>query len=102
MEIVETHVFHKQVKQLLDEITYEEFKIYLICNPQNGKLIKGGKGIKKIRWRKKNTGKRGGIRILHFQASETRIYLLCCYAKNKSKNITKKQLKELAIFIECL
>lgn len=57
MRIIETPVFTKQINRLLDEDTYKQFKEYLVCNPLKGKLIKGGGGIRKIRWSKKNTGK---------------------------------------------
>ena len=60
MELIETPVFKKQIDRLLDDLTYTQFKEYSVCNPLKGKLIRGGGGIRKIRWGKKNTGKSGG------------------------------------------
>ena len=74
MELIETPVFKKQIDRLLDELTYAQFKEYLVCNPLKGKLIRGGGGIRKIRWGKKNTGKSGGIRIIYFIKTDTQIY----------------------------
>ena len=100
MRIIETPVFTKQINRLLDEDTYKQFKEYLVCNPLKGKLIKGGGGIRKIRWSKKNTGKSSGIRIIYFIKTDTQIYLLFAYAKNESDNLTKKQTNMLAAFVK--
>ena len=102
MRIIETPVFTKQIYRLLDEDTYKQFKEYLVCNPLKGKLIKGGGGIRKIRWSKKNTGKSGGIRIIYFIKTETKIYLLFAYSKSDAESITKKQINMLASFIKGL
>ena len=102
MRIIETPVFTKQINRLLDEDTYKQFKEYLVCNPLKGKLIKGGGGIRKIRWNKKNTGKSGGIRIIYFIKTETKIYLLFAYSKSDAESITKKQINMLASFIKGL
>ena len=102
MRIIETPVFTKQINRLLDEDTYKQFNEYLVCNPLKGKLIKGGGGIRKIRWSKKNTGKSGGIRIIYFIKTETKIYLLFAYSKSDAESITKKQINMLASFIKGL
>ena len=102
MRIIETPVFTKPINRLLDEDTYKQFKEYLVCNPLKGKLIKGGGGIRKIRWSKKNTGKSGGIRIIYFIKTETKTYLLFAYSKRDAESITKKQINMLASFIKGL
>ena len=100
MELIETPVFKKQIDRLLDDLTYTQFKEYLVCNPLKGKLIRGGGGIRKIRWGKKNTGKSGGVWIIYFIKTDTQIYLLFAYAKNESDNLTKKQTNMLAAFVK--
>ena len=96
MELIETPVFKKQIDRLLDELTYAQFKEYLVCNPLKGKLIRGG-GIRKIRWGKKNSGKR---RIIYFIKTDTQIYLLFAYAKSEADNLTQKQTNILATFVK--
>lgn len=66
MELIETPVFKKQIDRLLDDLTYTQFKEYLVCNPLKGKLIRGGGGIRKIRWVKRIPEKAGvsGLFIL--------------------------------------
>ena len=100
MELIETPVFKKQIDRLLDELTYAQFKEYLVCNPLKGKLIRGGGGIRKIRWGKKNTGKSSGIRIIYFIKTDTQIYLLFAYAKSEADNLTKKQTNILSTFVK--
>ena len=50
MEFIETPIFTKQILKLLSEESYREFQNEVFKNPQIGKLIKGGGGIRKIRW----------------------------------------------------
>ena len=100
MELIETPVFKKQIDRLLDELTYAQFKEYLVCNPLKGKLIRGGGGIRKIRWGKKNTGKSGGVRIIYFIKTDMQIYLLFAYAKSEADNLTQKQTNMLAAFVK--
>ena len=100
MELIETPVFKKQIDRLLDELTYAQFKEYLVANPLKGKLIRGGGGIRKIRWERKNVGKSGGVRIIYFINTETQIYLLFAYAKSEADNLTQKQTNMLAAFVK--
>jgi hypothetical protein len=100
MKLIETPVFRKQITRLLDETTYMQFKEYLVANPLKGRLIRGGGGIRKIRWGKKNIGKSGGVRIIYFINTGTEIYLLFAYSKNEADNLTKRQTNMLAKFVK--
>jgi hypothetical protein len=42
--------------------------------------------------RRKDGGQRGGIRVIYYLATETFIYLITAYAKNKQETLTAKQL----------
>nr|DAT90518.1 MAG TPA: Toxin HigB-2, Nanobody 6-antitoxin system, toxin [Caudoviricetes sp.] len=95
MEIVETSVFHKQVSQLFDPMDYTQFLVYLFFYPRAGSPIIEGRGIRKIRWKKKGSGKRGGIRVIYVVKSD-KIYLLYGYSKAEKDNLGKKQIKQLA------
>ena len=102
MELIETSIFKKRIDQLLDGITYAQFREYLVCNPLRGKLIKHGGGLRKIRWKTKYAGKSSGIRIIYFIKSNTKIYLLYCYAKNQAVDLTREQIKDLALLVKDL
>lgn len=100
MEIIETSIFSKQVNELLTAEDYREFQNALILNPASGPIIPGGGGLRKIRWRKEGSGKRGAVRIIYYwQVSEDIILMLYGYTKNRQENLSKDQLKRLKNYI---
>ncbi len=51
---------------------------------------------KKIRWRRKGMGKRGGIRVIYYvKTLSGRIYLLLVYPKNVQADLTQEQKAQL-------
>ena len=52
-------------------------------------MIRGTRGIRKIRWAMPGRGKRGGSRIIYYwQAKEEHIYLLTVYARGAKDDLT--------------
>ena len=97
----ETKVFTREVTSLLSEENYFAFQTYLQENVLGGDVISGGGGLRKIRWRMENKGKRGSVRIIHYFASKKGcIYLLAIYAKSKKSNLDKGQMRQLAEQVE--
>jgi hypothetical protein len=76
----------------------------LLDNPKIGILLKGTKGIRKLRIEMPNRGKSGGARIIYVDfAYFEKIYLLTAYAKSKTENLTKaerNELRQLVILLE--
>lgn len=73
----ETKAFTKNVMSLLSEENYFAFQKYLQENVLIGDVIPGGNGLRKIRWRIESKGKRGGVRIIYYLASQKGyIYLI--------------------------
>jgi hypothetical protein len=60
MRFVETPIFTVEVQKLLGEEEYRALQLALLFRPEQGALIKGSGGIRKIRWGAKGKGKRGG------------------------------------------
>ena len=50
MEFIETPIFTKAITELLSDNEYSDFQKYLVENPESGDVIKGGFGIRKVRW----------------------------------------------------
>ena len=101
MEFIETPIFTKQIIALLDDESYKEFQNELLQNPKLGNVIKGGGGIRKIRWSLPNKGKSGGIRIIYYvQTVKDIIYLLLAYPKNEADNLTDNQIAQLAKIVK--
>jgi hypothetical protein len=64
--------------------------------PNDGTVITGTSGIRKLRWAALGLGKRGGARLIYyFAVSKEKILLLDIYAKNEKSDISKSELKEL-------
>ena len=63
MEFIETSVFTRQITELLTDAEYEQLQRVLLLYPLAGDLIKHSGGLRKLRFKAKGKGKRGGISI---------------------------------------
>lgn len=61
MKIIETTIFTKKLNSLLSDEEYRNLQNELILNPEKGKIIRGGGGLRKIRWGISGRGKSGGV-----------------------------------------
>lgn len=97
MRFIETPVFTRTIVDLMDDDTYRSLQLALVLRPQLGVVIRGGGGLRKLRWSLKGTGKRGGIRTIYYwdEASET-FYMLYAYRKSKQEDLTAQQLRVLS------
>lgn len=70
---------------------------FLLVSPHAGDLIRGGSGLRKLRWSAQGRGKRGGARVIYYwHVSKDHIYLIYGYVKSKREDLTPQQLKILA------
>ena len=96
MRFVETSVFTKRLKELLSDEGYRTLQIALVLRPEQGPLIKGGGGLRKVRWAPRGVGKRGGIRVIYYgRANENAFYMLFAYGKTAQEDLTPEQLQAL-------
>jgi hypothetical protein len=97
MRFVETPIFTKRVKDLLRDEAYRTLQVALLLRPEQGPLIKGGGGLRKIRWAPQGVGKRGGIRVIYYwQPGKQVFYMLFAYRKAAQEDLTPDQLRVLA------
>ena len=69
----------------------------LTLRPEQGVLIPGTSGLRKVRWSAKGHGKRGGCRIIYFwDKNSEQIYLLYTYPKNRKLDLSSAQVKALS------
>ena len=98
---VETSVFSGQLLEHLHDEDYRSLQSALTLRPEQGALIPGSGGLRKIRWAPRGKGKRGGLRIIYsWDAAEDVIYLIYLYSKNELANLRPDQLKLLRRTIE--
>lgn len=96
MVIIETSVFTKKINTLLNDEEYRTLQNTLVEMPNSGKIIQDSGGIRKIRWGGSDRGKRGGIRIIYYWATNhNQIFMLYAYMKNERDDLTKDQLSLL-------
>ena len=101
MEIVETSVFTRQIRDLLNDDEYKELQEKLVMNPLAGVVIPGGGGLRKLRWRVEGHGKRGGIRVIYYYlAMDDWIFMLAAYAKGAKADLTAREVAALKRLVE--
>lgn len=80
----------------MDDAEFAELQMALLAEPEAGDVIPGSGGCRKLRWRAKGRGKRGGYRVIYFlRIAEGLIVLVLLYAKNVHDNIDPILLKRL-------
>ncbi len=96
MIFIETEVFTQQITQLIPDSSYKKLQEQLISNPYSGKVIRHSGGLRKIRWRLPDRGKRGGIRIIYYwYVEDDEIFMLLAYKKGKQTDLQPEQVKIL-------
>lgn len=95
--IAETSEYARRAQKLLSEIERNRLIWYLASNPLAGALLEGTGGVRKLRWRREDRGKRGGVRVVYFFYNENiPLYLLTIFGKNEKENLSAAERNELA------
>lgn len=101
LTVVESPVFQKLWPLYWDEDERGEFAAHISANPEEGAVIRGSGGVRKVRWSRPGTGKSGGVRIVYLLRLEhDEVYLLTMFAKAKMENIPLEVLKEIRRALE--
>ncbi|GGD98241.1 hypothetical protein [Caballeronia grimmiae] len=99
--IIETTVFQRYADQIWSDAERAEFITWLANNPMAGDVIPGTGGLRKVRWSRPGMGKRGGARVIYYNAlDEGVIWLLIAYTKAKFDNLPSSFLNQLREGIE--
>jgi hypothetical protein len=87
--VAETVVFVRQADALWTGDERFEFVDFIARNPEAGDLIPGSGGVRKVRWGRHGSGKRGGVRIIYFYHNPRMpLYLLMIYAKARRDDLS--------------
>ena len=74
---------------------------FLLALPDAGDLIRGGSGLRKLRWSAQGRGKRGGARVIYYwHVPKYNIYLIYGYVKSEREELTPQQIRVLAELME--
>lgn len=94
--IVETPLFLSQAGAIWTDAERAELIDYVARNPQSGTLIPGTGGVRKLRWARAGTGRRGGARVIYFYYHvDAPIYMLLAYTKAASVDLTPDQKRQV-------
>ncbi len=75
----------------------------LLSNPQEGDVIQGTGGARKLRFQLEGRGKRGGARVIYVDIFEKeKLYFLFAYPKNVQENLTVEQKDIIKAMIELI
>ena len=94
--IVETAMFRRYAEQVWKDDEREAFIAWLASDPLVGDVIPGTGGVRKVRWRRQGSGKRGGARVIYYNTlDDGQVWLLIVYSKSKFDNLPTSLLTQL-------
>src|SRR3954468_22038792 len=87
--VAETPLFQRQAKDVWNENEREDFVNFIARNPEVGEVIADTGGVRKVRWGRGGSGKRGGARVIYFyRDANLPLYLLMIYAKARQEDLS--------------
>ena len=102
MTVVEMPTFLRDAKGM-DENERAALVLHLASNPACGDVMPGTGGVRKVRWAREGSGKRGGYRVIFYYYNETLpLFALALYAKNEKIHLTKTECNEIAKIVKVL
>ena len=97
MRFVETPVFTTAVEQHLDDEQYRQLQIALMLRPEQGPVMQGSGGLRKVRWATSGAGKRGGLRVIYYWApGDEAFYMVYVYRKSEQGDLSPAQMRQLS------
>ena len=100
MEFIELPAYTEAIDDLLSGDEQHALQISLINRPESGPIISGSGGLRKMRWRVRGSGKRGGLRIIYYLHTGHTFYMLFAYRKSRQDDLTPRQLRLLKKLME--
>jgi len=98
---IEAASFERLRAAYLDDDEFAELQVFMMENPEAGDVIPGTGGVRKLRWKHKGSGKRGGLRVIYFvRYRPNELWLLTLYAKARRENVPAHILRQLKEVLE--
>jgi hypothetical protein len=103
LTVAETPLFVRQAEVVWGKGEREVFIDYIAANPEAGDLIPDTGGVRKVRWARAGSGKRGGVRVVYFfHHPERPLYLLMVYAKARQDDMSPDEKRQVRAFAALL
>lgn len=101
MIFIETPIFTRRVKELMDDDDFAVLQKILVCNPSAGEVMEATGGDPKDSYRSQRPWQTGGARVIYYHfVHASRIALLMIYPKNEQQDLTVDQRKALKLIVE--
>ena len=97
--VAETQMFERAAAKIWSEDERLVLVDYMARNPESGDVIPGTGGVRKLRWGRAGSGKRGGARVIYFYYDvDIPLYLLLAYAKASAEDMTADEKRAVTAF----
>ncbi|WP_293474532.1 type II toxin-antitoxin system RelE/ParE family toxin [Phenylobacterium sp.] len=97
--VCETKLFMRQAEAVWGDEERETFINFIAANPEAGDVIPDTGGVRKVRWSRPGSGKRGGVRVVYFYFDAERpLFLLMVYAKAQQEDLSPEGKKAVRAF----
>lgn len=101
LTFIETPLFSRQLSECVDDEDFRAFQNELLRNPEQGDLLVGCRGLRKIRMALPGRGKSGGARVIYLHLPDDHIlYLFLLFKKSDTANLSKSQCKQLGVLAD--
>lgn len=99
-----TPAFERKARNLMTREALDGLFDHLERYPDQGKVIRGTSGVRKLRWRTgyNDRGKSGGVRILYHYSKDLLVLLITTYGKSEKENISEAERHELKRLVPLL
>jgi len=99
--VVETPTFVRLAGDCWSDENRISFISFIAANPDAGDVVPGSGGLRKVRWGRAGSGKRGGVRVIYYnRLAIGEIWLLLVYGKSVRDNIPAHVLRQIKEEIE--
>jgi len=103
LTVVETTIFLRQAEKIWSEEERAALVDHIARNPEIGDVIPDTGGVRKMRWGRAGSGKRGGARVVYFyHHADAPLYLLLAYAKAQREDMTQDEKRAASAFVAAL
>ena len=101
LTVIETPTFSRLAADYWTEDERGAFAAFIASHPETGNVVPGSGGLRKVRWSRQGTGKRGGVRVIYYnRLANGEIWLLLIYAKSVRENILAHILRAIKAEID--
>jgi mRNA-degrading endonuclease RelE of RelBE toxin-antitoxin system len=97
LTVVELTTFLRAAAKVWSDDERAEFVDFVAANPDSGDVIPETGGLRKVRWSRQGSGKRGGVRVIYYYYDmELPLYLITVYAKAAREDLTPEEKRTLS------